>query len=641
MFVHPRRINSAHLILTALAVCLFLSGSCKSIKSNTASENSFKRFSISEAKFDLGDTEKFEFEIINFGAAIDERFLIQYRKKEKVVAKDLGRFFRVSEDGGETFGKEYEIKKLIPQSEERSVGFYFFSDGISAVLIENTLIGKEKRRNLFYTRSDNTNENWSKPTRINDEENSVVSGCHPVHVETNVINCAWTDMRSGTGQVYFSRSSDGGKSWKTNQPIERDLGQSAQQLASFSVGANGRLLAFWDDWRDEKTLADVRFSYSDDGGETWIPSIKINDDEKAVWQLGASAVAEGEHILVAFTDFREKGVEGDKDWNVYYARSEDNGASWEPNKRLNDVKIGRQGAVRLTKDNGSGVYAEWITAEKTIFGQLAFSHSNDFGESWSPALKLTDEKSILDPAAHSLVPTGREGRFISGWFEETLKARIQRLSIIELTTEDSLVESSKVETENSVQALEYIEGDKLFSDDFSSSQLEKQWDPIAGVWVLVNGTYMASRPVEPKSSISLAKFSEPEKYILKGRFKLDKVTHENADIYLRFDKNESKYLVIKNRFRYGSWLSLKEAEVQSGLDWVGGKVLAQKAFPFRSDRWYGFKLIVTNEQIDYYVDERLMVSFAGRIDLPPGRFGLGGWARSPAYFDDISVFALK
>ena len=64
----------------------------------------------------------------------------------------------------------------------------------------------------------------------------------------------------------------------------------------------------------------------------------------------------GNTILVVFQDFREKGADADRDWNVYYSRSLDNGETWEPNKRLNDVKKGRQETPRLGVDKAGNIF---------------------------------------------------------------------------------------------------------------------------------------------------------------------------------------------------------------------------------------------------------------------------------------------
>src|SRR6185436_19805166 len=89
--------------------------------------------------------------------------------------------------------------------------------------------------------------------------------------------------------------------------------------------------------------------------------------------------------------------------------------------------------------------------------------------------------------------------------------------------------------------------------------------------------------------------------------------------------------VIGNGFRTGVCLSLKEDDslpVYRGLGpfALDGRPLAQRRFSFRNNRWYEFTLVVRPERVDYFVDGHWMLSYEGRLELPPGSFGIGGWA---------------
>ena len=119
-------------------------------------------------------------------------------------------------------------------------------------------------------------------------------------------------------------------------------------------------------------MVDIRYSYSDDEGGSWSKSQKINDDEKEVWQMAPRVVVDGANIYVVFTDFREPGEFDDNDWNIYFARSTDNGTTWEKNKRLNDIKEGIDGMPVLTTDPQGNLYCLWESTRETLFGQIVF-----------------------------------------------------------------------------------------------------------------------------------------------------------------------------------------------------------------------------------------------------------------------------
>ena len=51
--------------------------------------------------------------------------------------------------------------------------------------------------------------------------------------------------------------------------------------------------------------------------------------------------------------------------------------------------------------------------------------------------------------------------------------------------------------------------------------------------------------------------------------------------------------------------------------------------------------MVTPTRVEYYVDGSLMLSYDGRLQLPPGRIGVGGLSSAPTYFDDIAIYQLS
>lgn len=82
--------------------------------------------------------------------------------------------------------------------------------------------------------------------------------------------------------------------------------------------------------------ADVRFSRSTDGGNTWSPSIRINDDPGSgpyQW-FGTMSVAPNGRIDAVWLDTRDDP--GGFDSALYYSFSEDAGLTWSPNERMSE-----------------------------------------------------------------------------------------------------------------------------------------------------------------------------------------------------------------------------------------------------------------------------------------------------------------
>lgn len=83
---------------------------------------------------------------------------------------------------------------------------------------------------------------------------------------------------------------------------------------------------------------DVMFTSSNDGGMTWSPPVRINDDPgTAAWQwFGTLSVAPNGRIDVIWLDTRDDPTGGVMS-SLYYSFSTDAGVTWTPNLRLSDA----------------------------------------------------------------------------------------------------------------------------------------------------------------------------------------------------------------------------------------------------------------------------------------------------------------
>ncbi len=88
---------------------------------------------------------------------------------------------------------------------------------------------------------------------------------------------AGTDPRD----VFFSHSEDGGLTWTPRKRINDDAeGNGAWQwFGTMSVAPNGRIDAIWNDTRNsdgDVRLSELFYSYSNDGGDNWSPNVPVS-----------------------------------------------------------------------------------------------------------------------------------------------------------------------------------------------------------------------------------------------------------------------------------------------------------------------------------------------------------------------------
>ena len=125
---------------------------------------------------------------------------------------------------------------------------------------------------------------------------------HSAGTFRNYLYLTWTDSRFGRCDVLMSRSSDKGKTW--SQPVivnddppsklaNRPAEPGDHMMSMVAVNTEGVVGVMWYDPYDSNDPYgySVRFSASMDGGETFLPSVRVSDRlasyEASKWQLTA------------------------------------------------------------------------------------------------------------------------------------------------------------------------------------------------------------------------------------------------------------------------------------------------------------------------------------------------------------------
>jgi hypothetical protein len=147
--------------------------------------------------------------------------------------------------------------------------------------------------------------------------------------------------------LFVAKSSDHGKTWTSSQvaPFDRTSGSLGRIAWTDKGGPNGTLHAV-SDGTDNPTITgqtDIYYYRSTDGGKTWTDRKNVTDDDPA--QLFPQvypnvAVAPDGRVDIAFFDTRNDP--GTRVNDVYYTTSDDNGTTWSKNIRITDKSIDRK-----------------------------------------------------------------------------------------------------------------------------------------------------------------------------------------------------------------------------------------------------------------------------------------------------------
>lgn len=203
---------------------------------------------------------------------------------------------------------------------------------------------------ILFSRSTDRGVTFSPPIRVSDrggnavDSDDTVEGAVPSVGPDGTVYLAW----SGPRGIEFDRSTDGGVSFGADRVIADQPGGWAFEVGGIyrcngfpvtkvdlSYGPHrGRVYVNWSDQRNGDT--DVFLIHSDDGGESWSPVRRVNDDplgngkEQFFTWIDVDPVTG--IVYIVFYDRRDQpGIETD----VYLAISEDGGETFQ-NMEISD-----------------------------------------------------------------------------------------------------------------------------------------------------------------------------------------------------------------------------------------------------------------------------------------------------------------
>jgi hypothetical protein len=214
-------------------------------------------------------------------------------------------------------------------------------------------------------------------------------------------------------QLLVSRSSDG-VSFSTPivvTPEPENILADGENRPQIAVARDGTVLVTWVQSLPQKLYAaNVRFARSTDGGHTFSKPVTLNDDERITsHSFDALAIDGAGRIAAVWLDGRDKEAAKEKGEDffgvsVYTAQSNDNGASFESNRRVHQhtCECCRVG-LSWTKE---GPVAFW----RNIFGNntrdFAIANIDKEGE----VRRVTDDEWKIDACPHNGGAIAEDGR---------------------------------------------------------------------------------------------------------------------------------------------------------------------------------------------------------------------------------------
>lgn len=226
--------------------------------------------------------------------------------------------------------------------------------------------------------------------------------------------------------VYVSHSDDLGKTYATPvvvNPVQEEAEHNGENRPKIIADADSNIFISWTKKTSPRFTGEIRFSRSIDGGKTFQAPRTINDDGLfAGHRFESLYLTESGHLYLTWVDKRdlEASIERGEDYAgaaIYYAVSTDQGASFSTNYRVanNSCECCR---IAIAPHGPENIAILW----RQIFGVTTRDHAiavlTPEGETQEMGRASYDEWQI-DACPHhgpTMIQSGLSGDYHMSWF---------------------------------------------------------------------------------------------------------------------------------------------------------------------------------------------------------------------------------
>ena len=249
-------------------------------------------------------------------------------------------YYKRSTDSGENWGADTRLTNNADMSRFPSIAV---SGSLVHLVWEDTRDGYTQ---IYYKRSTDGGINWGADTRLTNINAMSVETC--VTVSNSDVHVVWVDDRDGNYEIYYKCSTDSGENWGTDTRLTNNIAYS--RLPSVTVSGS-QVHVVWVDQRDRDGYDEVYYKRSTDGGKNWGPDTRLTNNTYYFSSWSPSISVSGLLVHVVWMDNR------DGDNEIYFKRSTDGGVNWGAETRLtNNTGSSEYPSVAVS---GSIIHVVW------------------------------------------------------------------------------------------------------------------------------------------------------------------------------------------------------------------------------------------------------------------------------------------
>ncbi|MEO0260016.1 MAG: hypothetical protein ABIM77_04670 [candidate division WOR-3 bacterium] len=192
--------------------------------------------------------------------------------------------------------------------------------------------------------------------------------------------------------VYFMKSTNGGASFSSPVLINTSGNGSMPKK-----GPNGEIYVMWglDYPQNSQYDEGIWIRKSTDGGNTFLPKVHVADlyvnDNLLPWRCYPIPSMDIDmntgyiYIVYQSTD------PGRTNWDIYFTKSTNGGASFSTPVRVNDITQGHQFFPWISCDENGKIHVIWYDTRTGGYNlDVYYAYSEDYGASFSQSMKVND-----------------------------------------------------------------------------------------------------------------------------------------------------------------------------------------------------------------------------------------------------------
>ncbi len=300
-----------------------------------------------------------------------------------------------------------------------------------AIQLSNTSVfhltwieANQKDLNTYYVQAPLRPETLPHPIRVNPKATLAASLHAPPAMALGVqdeVYLTWTtphpkaDGKLFTSLLLLSRSLDGGKSFLEPIQVNDDSAITGHSFDNLTVSPNGSIHTVWLDAREGKKDPATYSSFSQDQGQSFSPNLKI-DDMACVCCRTHATVAQDGTVYLAWRKIYPGSVR-----ETVVARSTNNGVTFSSPVIVGHDRWAFEGCphrpATMGTDQQGRLFVAWYTEGPDDIPGVYIAYSDDRGKTFTPRRQLNLSKGTFPD--HPQLAVDRDGRLLVIWEEQS------------------------------------------------------------------------------------------------------------------------------------------------------------------------------------------------------------------------------